>query len=188
VGNGRGNPRFRQPLGIGRVRRSVRSRPGASPSPHTLAPSLHHLVSFGGFRGTTSQSDFQHGTAGRSGSASRPTPARVFATLAAPAGPPRFRRQLFVREMALDPGGATPSRVTTAHMLPSLHSTSSASATFPISWLNPTPHTIPVYASDPALPRRPQDSVLMCPLRLSSGRTFTYKFPPAWPGAHYGGV
>ena len=28
-----------------------------------------------------------------------------------------------------------------------------------ISWLNPTPHAITVYASDPALPRRPQHSL-----------------------------
>src|SRR4051794_36282489 len=70
--------------GSRRLRHSVRSRPGVSPAPHTLAPSLHHLVTFGGFSGTTSQSDFQHGTAGRSGFASRLAPARVTMTPAAP--------------------------------------------------------------------------------------------------------
>src|SRR3954452_9911789 len=39
----------------------------------------------------------------------------------------------------------------------------------PISGVNPTPRTTAVYASDPALPRRPQDSL---PSRLLSfGRT-----------------
>ena len=39
----------------------------------------------------------------------------------------------------------------------------------PISGVNPTPHTTAIYASDPALPRRPQDSL---PSRLLSfGRT-----------------
>jgi hypothetical protein len=36
-----------------------------------------------------------------------------------------------------------------------------------ISWLNPTPHAITVYASDPALPRRPQHSLPGGSLRLT---------------------
>jgi Resolvase, N terminal domain len=36
-----------------------------------------------------------------------------------------------------------------------------------ISWLNPTPHAITVYAADPALPRRPQHSLPGGSLRLT---------------------
>jgi hypothetical protein len=36
-----------------------------------------------------------------------------------------------------------------------------------ISWLNPTPHAITVYASDPASPRRPQHSLPGGSLRLT---------------------
>jgi hypothetical protein len=36
-----------------------------------------------------------------------------------------------------------------------------------ISWLNPIPHAITVYASDPALPRRPQHSLPGGSLRLT---------------------
>jgi hypothetical protein len=71
-----------------------------------------------------------------------------------------------MHDAAHDPGGATPSRLAMAHMLPSLDATSSASATLNLSRLNTTPYLAPVYASDPALPQRPQDSVPACPLRL----------------------
>lgn len=37
-----------------------------------------------------------------------------------PVGPPGSRKRRCVREVVYDPGGATPSRLTTAHMLPSL--------------------------------------------------------------------
>ena len=37
-----------------------------------------------------------------------------------PVGPLRFRRWPSIRDAALDPGGATPSRMAMAHMLPSL--------------------------------------------------------------------
>jgi hypothetical protein len=36
-----------------------------------------------------------------------------------------------------------------------------------ISWLNPIPHAITAYASDPALPRRPQHSLPGGSLRLT---------------------
>src|ERR1700757_3711490 len=41
----------------------------------------------------------------------------------------------------------------------------------------------PVYASDLALPRRPQDSVPACLLRLWPGKTFTHKSSSAFPNA-----
>jgi len=56
-----------------------------------------------------------------------------------PAGPPGFRRCPFVRDAAHDPGGATPSRLSTMHMLPSWTGTHSASTTFSISRLTPHP-------------------------------------------------
>src|ERR1700759_1390041 len=75
------------------------------------------------------------------------------------AGPPRFRHDPFAREMALDPGGALAPRDSgTTHFAfgaddgLGLHNVV-------ISWLNPIPHAITVYASDPALPRRPQHSL-----------------------------
>lgn len=42
-----------------------------------------------------------------------------------------------MRGLAFDPGGASPSRISTAHMLPSCTGTHSASATFSLSRLNP---------------------------------------------------
>jgi len=56
--------------------------------------------------------------------------------------------------------------VSTAHVLPSLTGTNSASAIFYLSRLNSTPHMTPVYASDIPLPERLQDSVPARPLRL----------------------
>lgn len=53
--------------------------------------------------------------------------------------------------------------------------TGSAFAIFHLSKLVPTPRTTPVYASDPALRRRLQDSVPTCPLRLWSGETLTHQ-------------
>src|SRR5689334_8178030 len=41
----------------------------------------------------------------------------------------------------------------------------------------------PVYASDPALPQRPQDSVPACPLRLWPGKTLTHESSSASPNA-----
>src|ERR1035438_7774518 len=125
-------------------------------------PFLHHLVAFDDFIDITDRSDFRRLIAASFGCPSLAAPEMNSAA----AGPPRFRCQPFARELALDPGGATPSRIATAHMLPSLHSTNSASATFSITWLNPSPHAISVYASDRTLPHRLQDSIPACPLRL----------------------
>ena len=103
--------------------------------------------------------------------------------LADPVGPLMFRRMLFMRDPAFDPGGATPSRIAMAHMLPSRTGTLSASAIFHLSRLNPAPRMTPVYTSDPALPRRPQDSVPACPLRLWPDETFTHRHSSAFHDA-----
>src|SRR5689334_24917236 len=66
--------------------------------------------------------------------------------------PLRFRRVPFGRDVAFDPGGATASRIAMPHMLPSTVPSVSASAKFFLSWLNPTPHPITVYASHPPSP------------------------------------
>jgi len=73
---------------------------------------------------------------------------------------PRFRRVPFVRDVALDPGRATEPRIAVPHMLPSACLTASAPAISRISWLNPTPHMIAVYASPWSSPSTPQHSLL----------------------------
>jgi hypothetical protein len=75
------------------------------------------------------------------------------------ARPPRFRCNPFARDVAFDPGGASAPRIAVPHMLPSTTVTVSASAIFGISWLNPTPHTIAVYASRPPSPANTQHSL-----------------------------
>ena len=65
---------------------------------------------------------------------------------------PRFRCAPFVRDVAIDPGRASAPRVAVPHILPSTKCTASAPTLSSISWLIPTPHTIAVYASWPALP------------------------------------
>ena len=70
--------------------------------------------------------------------------------------PLRFRRAPFGRDGTLDPGGATASRIAMPHILPSTVPSVSASATFFLSWLNPPPHPITVYASHPSSPTTAQ--------------------------------
>src|SRR6516225_1655996 len=54
--------------------------------------------------------------------------------------PLRFRRVPFGRDVAFDPGGATASRITMPHILPSTVPSVSASAKLLLSWLkSPTP-------------------------------------------------
>jgi hypothetical protein len=79
----------------------------------------------------------------------------------APVGSPGSRRWPFVREAALDPGGASPSRLATAHMQPSASGMASASTIFTLSGLTArTPH-------DPCLRFGPR--VAATPARLGSG-------------------
>src|SRR5260370_22066812 len=72
---------------------------------------------------------------------------------------PRFQRDPSVRDVASDPGRATVPRITAPHMLPSAIATASAPAISRISWLNPTPHTITVYASPWSSPSTTQHSL-----------------------------
>ena len=72
---------------------------------------------------------------------------------------PRFRRDPFIRDVASDPGRATVPCIAAPHMLPSAVATASAPATSRISWLNPTPHMIAVYASPWSSPAPTQHSL-----------------------------
>jgi hypothetical protein len=58
--------------------------------------------------------------------------------------PLRFRRVPFGRDVTFDPGGATASRITMPHILPSTVPSVSASATLLISWLNLPANTPPL--------------------------------------------
>src|SRR5690349_14847012 len=83
--------------------------------------------------------------------------------------PLRFRRVPFGRDVAFDPGGATASRIAMPHMLPSTVPSVSASAKLLLSWLNPPPHPITVYASHPPSPTGADDLVLELVVGVSSG-------------------
>src|SRR6202022_4200793 len=72
---------------------------------------------------------------------------------------PRFRRDPFVRDVVFDHGRASAPRIAVPHMLPSTLLTASASARSWISWLNSTPHTITVYASQSPSPATTQHSL-----------------------------
>src|ERR1700722_11271412 len=87
--------------------------------------------------------------------------------------PLRFRRVPFGRDVAFDPGGATASRIAMPHILPSTVPSVSASATFFLSWLNPPPHPITVYASHPPSPTTAQHSLPGGALPPYRGRSFT---------------
>jgi len=97
-----------------------------------------------------------------------------------PVGSLMFRRMLFMSDPAFDPGEAMSSRIAMTYVLPSRTGTLSAFAIFHISRLNPAPRMTPVYTSDPALPRRQQDSVPACPLRLWPDETLTHRHSSAW--------
>src|SRR5271156_1595958 len=81
--------------------------------------------------------------------------------------PLRFRRAPFGRDGTFDLGGATASRIVMPHMLPSTVPSVSASATFFLSWLNPPPHPITVYASHPPSPTTAQHSLPAALYRLT---------------------
>src|SRR5262250_3091086 len=95
----------------------------------------------------------------------------------------RFRRVPFGRDVAFDPGGATASRVAIPHILPSTVPSVSASATFFLSWLNPPPHPITVYASHPPSPTTAQHSLPGGALLPYRGRFFTGRNASASPDA-----
>src|SRR6202030_485433 len=81
------------------------------------------------------------------------------------------------------PGGATASRIAMPHILPSTVPSVSASATFFLSWLNPPPHPITVYASHPPSPTTAQHSLPGGALPPYRGRSFTGRIASASPDA-----
>jgi hypothetical protein len=97
--------------------------------------------------------------------------------------PLRFRRVPFGRDVAFDPGGATASRIAMPHMLPSTVPSVSASAKLLLSWLNPPPHPITVYASHPPSPTTAQHSLPGSALPPYRGRSFTGRIASASPDA-----
>ena len=97
--------------------------------------------------------------------------------------PLRFRRAPFGRDGTFDPGGATASRIVMPHMLPSTVPSVSASAKFFLSWLNPPPHPITVYASHPPSPTTAQHSLPCGALPPYRGRSFTGRIASASPDA-----
>src|SRR5580693_8485136 len=97
--------------------------------------------------------------------------------------PLRFRRVPFGRDGTFDPGGATASRIAMPHILPSTVPSVSASATFFLSWLNPAPHPITVYASHPPSPTTAQHSLPGGALPPYRGRSFTGRIASASPDA-----
>jgi hypothetical protein len=128
-------------------------------------PSLHHLrcrfdpVLFGDFTATTTRSDFLMPVHHRLRLLAFPMRASRLFSLWPGLRPLRFRCIPFRRDVAFDPGGATVSRMTMPHMLPSTIMNVSASAILWFSWLNPTPHQIAVYASHPPSPATAQHSL-----------------------------
>jgi hypothetical protein len=97
--------------------------------------------------------------------------------------PLRFRRVPFGRDVDFDPGGGTASRIAMPHMLPSTVPSVSASAKLLISWLNPPPHPITVYASHPPSPTTTQHSLPGGALPPYRGRSFTGRIASASPDA-----
>ena len=95
----------------------------------------------------------------------------------------RFRRFPFGRDGTFDPGGATASRIAMPHILPSTVPSVSASATLFLSWLNPPPHPITVYASHPPSPTTAQHSLPGGALPPYRGRSFTGRNASASPDA-----
>src|SRR5438270_10436403 len=95
----------------------------------------------------------------------------------------RFRRVPSGRDVAFDPRGATASRIAMPPILPSTVPSVSASATFFLSWLNPPPHPITVYASHPPSPTTAQHSLPGSALPPYRGRSFTGRNASASPDA-----
>ena len=100
----------------------------------------------------------------------------------------RFRRAPFGRDGTFDLGGATASRIVMPHMLSSTVPSVSASAKFFLSWLNPPPLAITVYASHPPSPTTAQHSLPGGALPPYRGRSFTGRTASAWPDALGPGV
>ena len=96
---------------------------------------------------------------------------------------PRFRRDPFARDVALDPGGTTMPRITALLMLRSTMKTVSAPASIIISWLTPTPHATAVYASCSASPPPHATLASRRPATALPGPDLHRLIAPALPGA-----
>ena len=80
-----------------------------------------------------------------------------------PVGPLGFRYQLGKRDVLLAPGGATVLlHIDDGHAAFAGENSSSAPTTSRFRDSIRTPRLLAIYASDPALPRRLQDSLLVC--------------------------
>src|SRR3984893_3315539 len=90
-------------------------------------------------RGQDRQDYVQHG---RGRPSVGETPANTVDVFLASAAPP-------ARDSGGPPNRVNPNPIAMPHMLPSTVPSVSASAKFFLSWLNPTPHPITVYASHP---------------------------------------
>jgi hypothetical protein len=139
----------------GRRRRSPFLRPAAFP-PHSPLPAPAGFVR--GFKGTTQPSDSSWLPRQLRLLGFLPWPGIAVATAGAMRSP-KFRRNPFARDVAFDPDGASAPRMPAPHMLPSATVTASAPAIFGISWLNPTPRTIAVYALPRSSPSPTQHSL-----------------------------
>src|SRR6201993_3742838 len=118
-----------------------------------------HSALFIGFPATMTESDFSGPfIIGYGSSPSRCGPATAMPFRSDPRSP-SFRCDPFARDVAFDPGRASAPRITVPHMLPSSNRRPSAPATSDLSWLNPTPHAIAVYASRPLSPVTTQHSL-----------------------------
>src|SRR6266446_10849097 len=95
----------------------------------------------------------------------------------------RFRRVPFGRDVAFGPGRSDGIRIAMPRMLPSTVPSVSASARLLLSWLNPPPHPITVYASHPPSPTTAQHSLPGGALPPYRGRSFTGRNASASPDA-----
>ena len=149
----------------------------------STASAAGHPALFGGFVATMAESDFSCPCIIGFRFLTFPMRASRLCSLWSDMRPLRFRRVPFGRDVAFDPGGATASRIAMSHMLPSTVPSVSASAKFFLSWLNPPPHPITVYASHSPSPTTAQHSLPGGALPPYRGRSFTGRIASASPDA-----
>src|SRR5262245_8036822 len=131
-------------------------------SPPQTPPQWASFALFAGFIATMTRSDFSGPCIiGFGSSPSRCGPPYTHGTRRRrpDTRSPRFRCDPFARHVALDPGRASAPRITVPALLPSSELKPSAPAMSDLSWLNPTPHAIAVYASQPTSPLTTQHSL-----------------------------
>src|SRR6266516_6654324 len=141
---------------------ALRSTGSAATSPAD-ASAVDFFALFAGFTATMARSDFSSPSIIGFGSSPSRCGPLYSALRTRPRRPdprsPSFRCDPFTRDVALDPGRASAPRIAVPHMLPSSERKLSAPAISDLSWLNPTPHAIAVYASSPLSPVATQRSL-----------------------------